>query len=199
MATDTTGPAPRLLMDPELRRALDAVPMTPRGAFDLTDIAATRETLRSFAAAVAAATPDEPTVTVEEHRAVRPDGGPDVPVRMLRPTTATGALPVLLWFHGGGQVLGFAAQDDPPGSSSWPRGSAAPSPPSTTGSPPRPPPPAPPRTATPPTGGSSAKRPRSAWTAPGSASPARAAAEGSRRPPPCWSATAAARRRCSRR
>ncbi|GAA2985793.1 alpha/beta hydrolase [Streptomyces lactacystinicus] len=113
MATDTTGPAPRLLMDPELRRALDAVPMTPHGAFDLTDIAATRETLRSFAAAVAAATPDEPSVTVEEHHAVRPDGGPDVPVRLLRPTTATGPLPVLLWFHGGGQVLGFAAQDDP--------------------------------------------------------------------------------------
>ncbi|MFF4925937.1 alpha/beta hydrolase [Kitasatospora sp. NPDC001261] len=106
-------PVPRLLVDPELRRALDAVPMTPNGAFDLTDIPATRETLRAFAAAVADSTPDDPSVTVTEHRATRPDG-PDVPIRLLRPTTAgPGPLPVLLWFHGGGQVLGFAAQDDP--------------------------------------------------------------------------------------
>ncbi|MEU1283906.1 alpha/beta hydrolase [Kitasatospora sp. NPDC005856] len=106
-------PAPRLLIDPELGRALDGVPMTPNGAFDLTDITATREALRSFAAATAAGAPDEPSVAVEEHRARSADGGPDVPVRLLRPTTATGPLPVVLWFHGGGQVLGFAAQDDP--------------------------------------------------------------------------------------
>lgn len=36
-----------------------------------------------------------------------------MPVRLLRPATAQGPLPVMLWFHGGGQVLGFAAQDDP--------------------------------------------------------------------------------------
>ncbi|MGW3232383.1 alpha/beta hydrolase [Kitasatospora sp. NPDC001095] len=113
MAADTTRSVPRLRIDPELGRALADVPMTPNGVFDLTDIAATRETLRAFAEASAADAPDDPSVTVEEHRAARPDGGPDVPIRLLRPTTASGPLPVLLWFHGGGQVLGFAAQDDP--------------------------------------------------------------------------------------
>ncbi|MFJ6616589.1 alpha/beta hydrolase [Kitasatospora sp. NPDC091335] len=105
-------PVSRLLMDRELGQALDGVPMTPNGAFDLTDIAATREALRSFAESVAAGTPDDPSVVTEEHRVSRPDG-PDVPVRLLRPTAAPGPLPVMLWFHGGGQVLGFAAQDDP--------------------------------------------------------------------------------------
>ncbi|MFD5084518.1 alpha/beta hydrolase [Kitasatospora sp. NPDC058201] len=105
-------PASRQLMDPELSLALDAVPMTPNGAFDLTDLAATRAAFRAQAEAAADAQPGDPSVTVETHLASRTDG-PDVPIRLLRPTGAPGPLPVLLWFHGGGQVLGFAAQDDP--------------------------------------------------------------------------------------
>ncbi|MEV4099358.1 alpha/beta hydrolase fold domain-containing protein [Nonomuraea sp. NPDC049649] len=31
----------------------------------------------------------------------------------MRPQKARGPLPVIMWFHGGGQVLGFAAQDAP--------------------------------------------------------------------------------------
>ncbi|MFD4637609.1 alpha/beta hydrolase fold domain-containing protein [Lentzea sp. NPDC058436] len=97
----------RLHVDPQLAGTLKALPMGPNGLFDLTDIPATREALLSFVA------PDEvPTaVAVEEYLATRPDG-PDVPIRLLRPLTAGGPLPVLVWFHGGGQVLGFAAQDD---------------------------------------------------------------------------------------
>ncbi|WP_327675325.1 alpha/beta hydrolase [Kitasatospora sp. NBC_00458] len=105
-------PASRPLMDRELRQALDAVPMTPNGAFDLTDLAATRAAFRAQAEAAADAQPVDPSVTVETHLVSRTDG-PDVPVRLLRPTGAPGPLPVLVWFHGGGQVLGFAAQDDP--------------------------------------------------------------------------------------
>ncbi|WP_405008401.1 alpha/beta hydrolase [Kitasatospora purpeofusca] len=119
-------------MDPELSLALDAVPMTPNGAFDLTDLATTRAAFRAQAESAADGSPADPSVTVEEHLARRADravragragrtDGPDspdgldvpVPVRLLRPTAASGPLPVLLWFHGGGQVLGFAAQDEP--------------------------------------------------------------------------------------
>ncbi|MFJ4672879.1 alpha/beta hydrolase [Kitasatospora purpeofusca] len=120
---DTRTPDSRRLMDRELSVALDAVPMTPNGAFDLTDLATTRAAFRAQAESAADSSPADPSVTVEEHLASRADGrsqvdGPDrheaqVPVRLLRPTTATGPLPVLLWFHGGGQVLGFAAQDEP--------------------------------------------------------------------------------------
>ncbi|MFE6055255.1 alpha/beta hydrolase [Kitasatospora sp. NPDC056446] len=99
-------------MDQELSLALDAVPMTPNGAFDLTDLATTRAAFRAQAEAAADSLPADPSVTIEEHLASRADG-PDVPIRLLRPTAAPGPLPVLLWFHGGGQVLGFAAQDDP--------------------------------------------------------------------------------------
>jgi acetyl esterase/lipase len=107
-----SGTDARLLMDHELAEALKAVPMMPNGVFDLTDLDATREAVRSLAESVADSVPDEPSVTVEEHLASR-SGGPDVAIRLLRPTTAAGPLPVMLWFHGGGQVLGFAAQDDP--------------------------------------------------------------------------------------
>ncbi|MEK2492712.1 alpha/beta hydrolase [Kitasatospora purpeofusca] len=116
----------RRLMDQELSLALDAVPMTPNGAFDLTDLATTRAAFRAQAESAADSSPANPSVTVEEHLARRtgrtgradvpdsPDGlDVPVPVRLLRPTTAPGPLPVLLWFHGGGQVLGFAAQDEP--------------------------------------------------------------------------------------
>ncbi|MFD8784817.1 alpha/beta hydrolase [Kitasatospora sp. NPDC059599] len=105
-------PDSRPLMDQELSLALDAVPMTPNGAFDLTDLATTRAAFRAQAESAADSMPADPSVTVEEHLASRTDG-PDVPIRLLRPTDAPGPLPVLLWFHGGGQVLGFAAQDDP--------------------------------------------------------------------------------------
>jgi acetyl esterase/lipase len=97
----------RLLMDPELANVLKALPMGPTGLFDLTDIPGTREALLSFAPGE-----DESlAVAVEEHRVSRPTG-PDVPIRLLRPQATNGPLPVMLWFHGGGQVLGFAAQDD---------------------------------------------------------------------------------------
>lgn len=190
-------PVSRLLMDRELSRALDGVPMTPNGAFDLTDIPATRAAFRAQAEPTAASEPDDPSVITQEYRVSRADG-PDVPVRLLRPATVPGPRPVMLWFHGGGQVLGFAAQDD-----AWLKPLCsqlacavavvdyrlAPETPS----------PAPPKTASPPTSGSSAKHRTWAWTAPGSASRARAAAEESRRPPSCCFGTAAARHRCSSR
>lgn len=37
---------------------------------------------------------------------------PDVAVRVFRPAEATGRTPALLWIHGGGYVIGTAAQDD---------------------------------------------------------------------------------------
>ncbi|MFC8391434.1 alpha/beta hydrolase fold domain-containing protein [Streptomyces sp. NPDC057238] len=103
---------PHERMDPELAEALKAVPMTHTGVFDLSDLEGTRAGVRAMAESIAATIPDEPSVTAHEIQVPRAEG-PDVPILLLRPRNAPGPLPVILWFHGGGQVLGFAAQDAP--------------------------------------------------------------------------------------
>jgi acetyl esterase/lipase len=41
-----------------------------------------------------------------------PAGAPDVEMRVYRPRSAVGAVPALLWIHGGGMVLGDHLQDE---------------------------------------------------------------------------------------
>ncbi|WAL68706.1 alpha/beta hydrolase [Amycolatopsis cynarae] len=105
-------PRPRPAIDSELATALQAMPIGPNGLFDLTDVPATRQAVNALAESIADTIPDEPTVTAHEIHVPR-DGAPEVPVLLLRPQNAPGALPVIMWFHGGGQVLGSAAQDAP--------------------------------------------------------------------------------------
>ena len=99
-------------MDPELAEVLAGLPQTGDGFSDLSDIEASRQAVRRFAAATAARAPAHPGIAVRESTVAVPDG-PDVPVRVVRPVEAGRDLPVLLWFHGGGQIRGSAAQDDP--------------------------------------------------------------------------------------
>ncbi len=61
--------------------------MTEAGVFDLSDLEGTRAGVRAFAEAIAAQTPDEPSVSAEEADAVRPDGS-TLPIGLLRPTEA---------------------------------------------------------------------------------------------------------------
>ncbi|WP_218611119.1 alpha/beta hydrolase [Pseudonocardia sp. KRD291] len=53
-----------------------------------------------------------PGVTGQEIVVPGPPDGPPVSLRLFRPATATGAVPALLWVHGGGLVLGSPDQDD---------------------------------------------------------------------------------------
>lgn len=48
---------------------------------------------------------DDPRLSIEDAVATGPDGS-EVPVRLYRPTGAQGPLPAVLFFHGGGFVLG---------------------------------------------------------------------------------------------
>ncbi|MGW2689991.1 alpha/beta hydrolase [Streptomyces sp. NPDC001414] len=97
-------------IDPELAAVLSQVPQAPEG-LDLTDLNGPRGMLQELGEQMAATAPVYPDIMVEEITAHVADA-PDVPLRLLRPR-GDGPLPAILWFHGGGQILGTAAQDDP--------------------------------------------------------------------------------------
>lgn len=86
------------LLEPELKAAFTAMPY--RG--DLTeDLAATRRMVVEMVAAARAQSPRNDQVTIEDGSIPGPKGAPNVPVRVYTPSTRTGALPGLLWMHGG--------------------------------------------------------------------------------------------------
>lgn len=86
-------------LDVEHRRAVEE-----SGPVDLSDLAAVRAARTAGLAAVRPV-PD-PAAVRSDHDA----GG--VLVRVHRPVAAAGPLPVLLWLHGGGFVMGGLAEDD---------------------------------------------------------------------------------------
>lgn len=100
----------RHLVDPELLPMLDVFPA----------LTISRETLAETRATVAqlfeqmqpAADPTLAGITMQERQVPGPSGAPDVPVRIYQPAAAVGVVPALLWIHGGGYVLGSAAEDD---------------------------------------------------------------------------------------
>jgi acetyl esterase/lipase len=97
-------------IDPEIRPLLDLVPR-----LDLTDIPTARRERAELAARAAAGHVPPATVRTADRRIPGwPDGEPDVVVRVHEPAEGpTSPRPALLWVHGGGHVLGAAAQDDP--------------------------------------------------------------------------------------
>jgi acetyl esterase/lipase len=102
-------------LDPELAAAFAALPKAPHGALlDYSDIPALRAGFRAaqdrmFATDLSAGA--DPRVAVEDLRVPRGDGT-GLHVALYRPQAAEGALPALLWFHGGGQVMVEDARED---------------------------------------------------------------------------------------
>ncbi len=91
------------LLDPEIRATLELFPFPP-----IND-----DTLGIMRPALAAPGPElTARVTRSVVHAPGPDGAPDVELRVHRPEGATGALPCLVWMHGGGLVMGVAGMDD---------------------------------------------------------------------------------------
>lgn len=93
-------------LDPQLRAALALAEPLPLAADALPALRA--EHLRG---ALAAAAPPHPGVETEGHRIRRQDGR-ELAFRLYRPAGVAAALPALLWFHGGGYVIGSVVQDD---------------------------------------------------------------------------------------
>ena len=105
-------------IDPELAAALEACPPEwmwwnrwsgpgGDGTIDLEDLALARKEVAELRLALLAAVPDEPGVRKEDWQL-----SSDVAVRVYWPEVATRPVPALLWFHGGGYVMGSVDQDD---------------------------------------------------------------------------------------
>lgn len=74
------------------------------------DVAARRELVGGLMATFMATLPDAPPVDVQDDTCVG-HGGATVPLRVYRPTSATGGL--VLYVHGGGMILGSVELYDP--------------------------------------------------------------------------------------
>lgn len=98
----------RHLLAPELAAVIDQLPVIPINRNTLESVRMTRA---QQAEVVASTLPEVSGVEVSEQQV--PGTASDPPVRVLvyRPVGVTRDLPVLLWIHGGGYVLGRADGD----------------------------------------------------------------------------------------
>lgn len=94
---------PHPSLDPDLAAAADGLPV-----LDLSDVTQ----LRALAERMPGPGPSYDGVEVRTVTVPGPDAAPDVPVRLLRPIGVPDALPILVAMHGGGFVLGSAADFD---------------------------------------------------------------------------------------
>jgi len=97
------------LVDPEILPMLDTF---PRLHFTPDTLAEIRAVLAETFEQTKTPLPDNDTITMTEHYVPGPHGAPDVRVLLYRPTNIPTPMPVLLWIHGGGYVLGSADQDE---------------------------------------------------------------------------------------
>jgi len=92
-------------LHPEIRKIIDAIDeeLHNRGLTDL--YTAGVETAREFLETWVTPEAERPAIHHIEDRSVPGPGG-SIPVRIFRPRAADEAMPVLMWYHGGGWVLG---------------------------------------------------------------------------------------------
>ena len=87
---------------PDLKAALSAMPQ-----FDYSK----PEEVRKIFVAVKEAPPQSERVAVC-NKIISPGGIPDLRVRIYRPKNIKGECPAVLWFHGGGHIIGVPEQDE---------------------------------------------------------------------------------------
>jgi acetyl esterase/lipase len=97
-------------LDPELAPAVRSLPEESSANWgDLQVLRADREQWRRQALA---AVTNLSGVTTEDRVIPGPKGGPEVPIRLYRPSGARGPLPCLLYIHGGGMIAGSIVEAD---------------------------------------------------------------------------------------
>jgi acetyl esterase/lipase len=98
-------------LNPEIKGPVqEMLKQSPPAVLD--DIPATRAASKKARQAMKAQAPVIPGVTSEDRTIPGPQGAPEVAVRIYHPENQPGPLPALLWFHGGGYVLGDIDLDD---------------------------------------------------------------------------------------
>lgn len=103
----------RHLVDPELTAILDQIPASALTAETLGQTRA--QAKLAVAAMLSQASTNFPqfsTISVSERFIPGPAGAPEVRVLVYQPTSVQGPLPVLLWLHGGGYIMGSADAED---------------------------------------------------------------------------------------
>ena len=93
-----------MILDPDAQRVLDMMKAAGRPAFDSLS---PKEARGFFSGGRAVLQPDPPEVAQVRELSAPASGGP-VPLRLYRAigTSPQAVLPVLIYFHGGGWVLG---------------------------------------------------------------------------------------------
>jgi acetyl esterase/lipase len=97
-------------LDPELVGPLQGL-MEATGGFDLSDIPATRAMVDGMISGVNAEAGTLPGIDIEDRNVPSHESGVEVPVRVYRPSGSAAPLPVLLWMHPGGFVIGSIEMD----------------------------------------------------------------------------------------
>ena len=93
------------LVDPELVPILAYIPDTVLTADNLKQV-------RSMGSRAPVDLPQFAALSVSERLIPGPQGAPDVRLLICQPPAAQGAIPALLWLHGGGYVMGSADAED---------------------------------------------------------------------------------------
>ncbi len=99
---------------PDQRRQLLALRglVGPKGFFGIADLAERRRRFEEVSAFAASQAPG-PEVVTRQDLTLPGLGDTRLPARLYRPAAATGALPALLYLHGGGGIMGSLYSDDP--------------------------------------------------------------------------------------
>jgi acetyl esterase len=103
---------PVMALDPDARTVLEMVRLSGRPPYEMVGAEEARRLFRAGREVLGA--DPQPVALLRDLEAPRPDGGA-IPLRLYRGagTQASEALPVLVYFHGGGWVIGDLESHDP--------------------------------------------------------------------------------------
>ena len=99
-------------LDPEIAGPVKMMLDMPGGGIKLDDIPAARAGMQQMMQDMKGQMPVIEGVTSEDRLVPGPPGAPDVAIRVYEPANKIGRLPVLLWLHAGGYIMGSIEHDD---------------------------------------------------------------------------------------
>lgn len=99
-------------LHPDLVGSVMAMQNMPGGGLNLDDIPAARAAGDEMMKSMKEQMPNIEGVNSEDRLVPGPTDAPEVAVRIYRPINQSGALPALLWMHGGGYIMGNIEHDE---------------------------------------------------------------------------------------